>query len=99
MGVGLRASDQKVDMICQLNKDATVIPMKLRLTDGDGLLQEYHIKSYRIVNAKGAYRMPNGVTVGTDPFLIRYECKISVLGKEEKIGLILNKRTLTWTLA
>ena len=39
--------DNKIDFICQHTMDGTVIPLRIRLRDEDGELQEYTIKGYR----------------------------------------------------
>ena len=39
---------QLVDVICQHNKDGSMIPMRVRLTDEDGAVQTYTIKNVSI---------------------------------------------------
>ena len=41
-------TQQKIDMICQHKADVTIIPIKFRMVDDDGLFQEYKIKAYRV---------------------------------------------------
>ena len=90
--------NRKVDMICQLNKDETIIPMKMRLVDEDGMLQEFQIRGYRIVNTDGDYKLPSGLHVSSNGMFQLYECKILILGRERVVRLIFNKRNLIWML-
>lgn len=39
--------NNKIDFICQHSMDGSIIPMRIRLRDEDGELQEYTIKGYR----------------------------------------------------
>lgn len=39
--------DTRIDFICQHTMDGNIIPLKIRLRDEDGELQEYAIKGYR----------------------------------------------------
>lgn len=39
--------DNRIDLICQHTMDGKVIPLKIRIRDEDGELQEYLVKSYR----------------------------------------------------
>ena len=41
---------QSVDVICQHCRDGTIIPMRVRLKDEEGMLQSYTIKGYRKVD-------------------------------------------------
>ena len=52
---------EKIDVICQHTKDRRIIPMRIRLTDEDGVIQTYNIKSYKDVTTHGSYVMPNGI--------------------------------------
>lgn len=38
--------DNRIDLICQHTMDGKIIPMRMRLRDEDGELQEYTIKGY-----------------------------------------------------
>ena len=45
--------DNKIDFICQHTMDGAVIPLRIRLRDEDGELQEYTIKGYRETSQYG----------------------------------------------
>ncbi len=54
-----RHDQQLVDVICQHNKDGSMIPMRVRLTDEVGAIQTYTIKNYEDLShqAHGLCRM------------------------------------------
>ena len=52
---------QLVDVICQHNKDGSMIPMRVRLTDEDGAVQTYTIKNYEDLSHQGTRTMPDGI--------------------------------------
>lgn len=39
--------DNRVDLICQHTMEGNIIPLKIRLRDEDGELQEFAVKGYR----------------------------------------------------
>lgn len=39
--------EKAVDVICQHSRDGSIIPIKVRFEDEDGVTQEYKIKSYK----------------------------------------------------
>lgn len=62
----------KIDFICQHTMDGKIIPLRIRLRDEDGELQEYTIKGYR----------------ETSEFRnIRFECKIMVNGYMKLVNI------------
>ena len=44
---------QPVDVICQQNRDGTMIPLRVRLTDEEGATQTYTIKEYKDLSHQG----------------------------------------------
>ena len=83
---------EKIDVICQHTKDQRIIPMRIRLTDEDGVIQTYNIKSYKDVTTHGSYLMPNGIR-GSN-YIWTFECKILVMDLLRPIKLYLVQMTL-----
>lgn len=90
-------SNRTIDMICQHRSDGTIIPIRFRLADDDGLMQEYKVKSYKDLSHKGAFEMPNGViaTSRVFPFI----CKIDCFGIEKELLLYYNSYDHVWTIS
>jgi hypothetical protein len=85
-----------VDVVCQHNRDGSMIPLKVRLTDEDGQIQAYKIRSYKDLSHKGKFEMPDDViaTSGVFPF----ECKIVCFGSERTIRLLYFAYDHVWML-
>lgn len=64
--------DTKIDFICQHTMDGKIIPLRIRLRDEDGELQEYTIKGYRETSA---FRN------------ISFECQIIVNGYKKLVSI------------
>ena len=92
-----KIESQPVDVICQHSKDGTIIPIRVRITDEDGIYQTYTIKQYRELSKKGAYTTPDGIFVCNDTLL--FECKILVFGHFQTIRLYYNIRESVWKMA
>lgn len=50
---GYTYENPKIDLICQICKDGSIIPLRFRLEDEDGLNQEFHVKGYRDKSEQG----------------------------------------------
>ena len=85
-----------VDVICQHSADGTIIPMRVRITDEDGLRQAFTIKGYKDLSHHGTRTMPDGVYV-TDKTLI-FQCKISVIDRERIIMLYYDPTQTVWKM-
>ena len=74
----------EVDVIAQYNRDGSIIPMRVRFEDEDGLTQTYTIHGYREV-PHSTEKLADGtfVTEGT----MVWECRIVVLGVEKVVRL------------
>lgn len=92
------AENKRIDVICQNCRDGAIIPLKLRLTDDDGEIQQYQIKGYRDITGRHSYKMPNGVTVTTEQELKVFECKIDNFGNQKIISIFYNPKTMIWSL-
>lgn len=74
--------DSKIDFICQHTMDGEIIPLRIRLRDEDGELQEYNVRGYRDVSE---YKITS------------FECKI-VVRDTAKIIRIYSSDGKTWLL-
>ena len=95
---GLKRVFDKIDVICQIKSDGTVIPLKFRLRNEDGIYETYTISSYKPLPKKGAYTTNDGLYVcnQTDVF----ECRVHLMGLERTVRLYYNSKTdNTWKLA
>ena len=79
----LRRVPQPVDVICQQNRDGTVIPLRVRLTDEEGATQTYTIKEYKDLSHQGTRTMPDGVYVTDRTFV--YKCQVLAFGRFKMI--------------
>ena len=74
--------EKSIDLICQHTMEGVIIPLRIRLRDEDGELQEYTIKGYRDTSEFG---------------LMSYECKI-VVRDTMKIIHIFSSNGILWKL-
>ena len=88
--------NRPIDVICQINKDGTLFPIKVRLTDEDGMYQTYAIRSYRRLSAGKNYQMPNGILATATIF--PFECKINCFGKERTLRLSYHSDLHLWRM-
>ena len=86
---------EELDVICQHKSDGTIIPLRIRIKDEEGEYQTYTIKGYKDLSYKGAYQMPNGVTVTND--MLSYECMIHVFGRPQRLWLLYSLTRNQWT--
>lgn len=96
---GMAADMSKnIDMICQHKADGSIIPIKIRMEDDDGMMQEYKIRSYKDLRYRGnTFDMPDVSRIHTSaiyPFDVRIEC----FGHERTLKLFYNSYEHTWKL-
>lgn len=91
----IRERDNRIDVICQHNRDRTIMPIKIRLTDEYGEMQTYLITAYKDLSG-GDYTLPNGIAVRGH--IRTFECKITVFGNERLIRIIYNSDENQWRL-
>lgn len=85
-----------VDVICQMNRDGSMFPIKIRLKDEDGQEQTYVIRGYReLGNKSGIYAMPNGFTASANQYR-NYECKIVCFDREVILHIFYNSTENIW---
>lgn len=89
--------NQFVDVICQHKTDGTIIPLRIRIKDEDGIYQEFNIKGYKDLTHAGSYELPNGVSVGSN-HLHSFECKIVVFNQQKILKLFYNAYDCRWRI-
>jgi len=92
----IRERDNRIDVICQHNRDRTIMPIKIRLTDEYGELQTYMILAYKDLSAQADYSLPSGVVVRGH--IRTFECRISVFGTERLIRIAYNVDENLWRI-
>ena len=83
-------------MICQHSSDWSIIPLRICLTDEDGLRQAFTIKEYKDLSHNGTRTMPDGMYV-TDRTLI-FQRKICVIDRERVITLYPDPPNPVWKM-
>lgn len=87
----------KIDVICQHSADGTIIPLRVRVADEEGINHIYNIKEYRNLSMNGAYMSADGIYVTND--IIVFECSIVVFGTKKSIRLYYRVSKSRWTMA
>ena len=89
--------NQFADVICQHKTDGTIIPLRIRIKDEDGIYQEFNIKGYKDLTHIGAYVLPNGVSASNN-HLHSFECKIMVFNQQRLLKLFYNAYDCRWQI-
>ncbi len=90
------SAGKNIDMICQHNSDGSIIPIKIRMEDDDGMMQEYKVRAYKDLQYKGnTPDVGHMHTYGIFPF----DVKIESFGRERTLSLFYNSYEHTWTLS
>ncbi len=92
----IRKEAKPVDVICQQNRDGTMIPMRVRLTDEEGATQTYTIKEFRDLSHQGTREMPDGMYVTDMTFV--YECQVLAFGRYKMIRLYYEPSGTVWKM-
>ena len=90
--------NQFVDVICQHRTNGTIIPLRIRVKDEDGIHQEYNIKSYKDLTHVGSYSLPNGIMVSSSNHIHYFECKILVFNQYRLLKLFYNAYDCRWRI-
>lgn len=90
--------NQFVDVICQHKTDGTIIPIRIRIKDEDGIFQEFNIIGYKDLTHVGSYAMPNSVSVISNHLHV-FECKITVFNQQRILKLFYNAYDCRWRIA
>jgi len=83
-----------VDVICLHSRDGTIIPIRIRLEDEDGITRAYKICGYKDLSDNGTYTTKDDVFVTNDTLF--YECRLDVLERKIKIRLYYKKSERNW---
>lgn len=96
---GMDAHENKnIDMICQHNADGSIIPLKMRIEDDDGMMQEYKVRSYKDLKYKSElFEMPDVGRVHSSG-IYPFDVKIESFGREQTLRLFYNSYEHTWKL-
>ena len=91
--------NKNIDMICQHNADGSIIPLKIRMEDDDGMMQEYKVRAYKDLKYKGdLFDMPDVSRIHTSG-IYPFEVKIESFGHVRILKLFYNSYEHTWKLA
>ncbi len=91
-----RVIDQ-VDVICEQKADGTIIPMRFRLMNEDGVYEAYTIKGYRQIVRKDCYITADGVSVNSRDLV--FECRVCILDVLRTVRLYFNMNNCSWKIA
>ena len=87
-----------IDMICQNKTDGSIIPIKFRMIDEDGLYQEYKIKAYKDLSFKGKlFRLEDAGLVHSSG-IVPFECRIESFGRDMTVKIFYNSNDRVWIL-
>ena len=86
-----------VDVICEHKSDGSVIPMRFRIVNDDGVFEAYTIKGYRQIFRKDVYTTPDGLTVCSMDKV--FECRVVILDMYKTVRLYFNTNNLQWRIA
>jgi len=89
-------SNQQIDVICQFNKDGSIIPIKIRMEDDNGETQSYVIQGYIEYPPGSGYRIPGGFSATNSIHV--FKCKIHSFGHEEILHMFYNTANCQWKL-
>ena len=87
----------KVDVICEHKADGSLIPMRFRLMNDDGVYEAYTIKGYRQLFHKETYTTPDGVYVCSKDRV--FECRVLILDIYRTVRLYFNIDRCSWKIA
>ncbi len=86
-----------VDVICEHKADGSVIPLRFRLMNDDGVYEAYTIKGYRQIHKGETYTTPDGVTVCSVDRI--FECRVLILNMYRTVRLYFNTDRCSWKIA
>ena len=92
-------TQQKIDMICQHKSDGTIIPIKFRMVDDDGLYQEYKIKGYKDLSFKGKLINLEDAGLVHSSVIVPFECRIESFGRDMVVNIYYNSDERIWVLS
>ncbi len=87
---------ENVDVIAQFKSDGTIIPLKFRVMNEDGVYESFSVKAYKPALKKGTYTTEDGLYVSGEDLV--FICKIMILDAEKTVRLYFLKRSNKWSL-
>lgn len=92
-------TSKNIDMICQHNTDGSIIPLRIRMEDDDGMMQEYKVRAYKDLSYRGnMFDMPDVSRIHTSG-IYPFDVRIESFGCERTLRLFYNSYEHTWKLA
>ena len=88
---------KNVEVICEHKSDGTVIPLRFRILDEDGIYQSYTVKAFRMLDQKGSFNAHDGIFVTHDTDI--FECRIELFGLRKNVRLYFTREKTEWMLA
>jgi len=85
-----------VDVICRIDREGAVAPLKIRVTDEDGEYQTYKIETFTELKHTGGTTLSDGVFVSGK--LNIFECFITSYGRRRMIRLYYNPNDMFWQM-
>lgn len=89
--------EKKLDVICMMGGDGTVIPIRIRFADEDGAVHVYAINEYRDLSHRGTFTNPDGIFI-TNEMLV-FLCKINTFGQDKRIMLYYDASKSKWMMS
>lgn len=93
---GIRELNNFIDVICQYTADGNIIPLRIRVKDGDGEYHSFTIKGYKELSHPGEYISPYGTMVHSRNW--SFECKIQVFDSVKLVNLFFNSNENLWKI-
>ncbi len=89
--------DKNLDVICVMYGDETIVPIRIRIEDDEGVRQAYNIKECQDVSHRGTFTRADGIYI-TNEMLV-FKCKIEVFGVTKPITLYYDASKSKWVMS
>ncbi len=89
--------DKKLDVICMMGGDNTIIPIRIRIEDDEGVRQAYNIKECEDISHNGTFTRPDGIYITNE--MMVFKCKIDVFGVSKPITLYYDIGKSKWSMS
>lgn len=96
MGV-IEEKNMYVDVICQFTRNRSIIPLRIRMQDDDGLQQEYTVKAYKELMPYKMETVASGNGYNHSGNRL-FRCRIQVLDAYRDIDIFYNSRDNFWKI-
>lgn len=95
--VDILEKHKRIDVICQHCCNGLIYPIRLRLTDSDGLRQEYTIREFIDKTIYTDLQLPNGIKIARSN-IWKFDCKVTVFEHDRWISILYNASENVWRL-